>query len=387
MKSWILVLLALLIPATGDRAPVRPSIDQHRVAALVEYIHTHYQTPEDYIISKFKDHDIVFLGEWHRIKHDPELVQRLIPRLYRAGIYCLGTEFARRVDQPLIDKLLDAPEYDEQLARLITFKQFVVWGYQEYVDVFKAAWQLNHTLPAGSRRFRILGLENSYDFSYVKTPEDSQSHEVMAKVLHGQTEADWARVLLDEVVSRGEKALVYCGTHHSFTRYRQPMVVNGKLLRLVDTRVGNVVFRRIGKRAFTIWLHAPWDSAAGYDKPCVLAADGYIDAMLTALDHKYQYVGFDLAGTPFGTLPGETSIYKLGHQGFTLAQLCDGYVCQGPLSAYEGVTPIKNFVNAGNLEEARAQVPNPRMRNSTAEEFNQAIAADADIPKRFLIVQ
>jgi hypothetical protein len=43
----------------------------------MEYITTHYQTPEEYLISKFKDHDIVFLGEWHRISHDPELIRRL----------------------------------------------------------------------------------------------------------------------------------------------------------------------------------------------------------------------------------------------------------------------------------------------------------------------
>lgn len=55
-------------------------------ARLADYIKTHYQSPTEYILHKFVDHDIVFLGEWHRIKHDPVLVQSLIPALYANGM-------------------------------------------------------------------------------------------------------------------------------------------------------------------------------------------------------------------------------------------------------------------------------------------------------------
>jgi len=42
------------------------------------------------------------------IKHDPELVQALVPLLYKAGVYDLGIEFANYSDQALIDKLINA---------------------------------------------------------------------------------------------------------------------------------------------------------------------------------------------------------------------------------------------------------------------------------------
>jgi hypothetical protein len=230
-----------------------------------------------------------------------------------------------------------------------------------------------------------LGLNNSPDWSVIKTPEDRDKGAVMSLVWHGETEEDWARVLFDVVISKGEKALVYCGSHHAFTEYRQPIVINGKFIRFGDTRVGNSVFQRIGKRAFTIGLHAPWISADGYDQPLVLAADGYIDAMLNKLEPKYQRVGFDLTGTPFGGLPGETSIYSFGYKHFTLDTIYDGYVCQGPLASYKGVTPIMDFVNDTNLAEARAQSPNPNMRNAGAADFYEGAVQDADIPKRFAI--
>ena len=101
------------------------------------------------------------------------------------GIYCLGTEFARSEDQHLIDSLLTAPTYDEDLARRITFTQFPFWGYQEYVDIFKAAWELNNSLPENYVKFRILGLNESPEWWHVKTEEDRESHEVMKKVWHG----------------------------------------------------------------------------------------------------------------------------------------------------------------------------------------------------------
>ena len=385
MKHLTFFLFVCVMCTTICRPQTAQSVDQKIKSALIEYIKSHHQSPEDYIISKFKDHDIVFLGEWHRIKHDPELVQHLIPLLHNAGVDFLGLEFARRAEQTLIDSLMQAPVYDEQLARYVVFKNFVFWGYKEYVDIFKAAWQLNRSLPAGSRRFRILGLNNSPDWSLVKTPEDRDRYEVMSRVWHGETEEDWAKVLFDVVVSKGEKALVYCGIHHAFTEYRQPIAADGKFIRFGDTRAGNFVFQKIGKRTMTINLHAPWVNAAGYDKPIVLPADGYVDATLKELESRYQRVGFDLTDTPFGRLPGETSLYKFGYEHFTLDTIYDGYVCQGPLSSYEGVTPIKDFVNQKNLEEARAQSPNPILRNATADDFNNGIAEDANIPKRLSI--
>jgi hypothetical protein len=209
----------------------------------------------------------------------------------------------------------------------------------------------------------------------------------MRKVWHGETEEDWAKVLLDVVISKGEKTLVYCGIHHAFTEYRQPIAIDGKFIRFGDVRAGNYVFQKIGKRTITIYLHAPWINADGYDKPPVLPADGYIDALLNEIEPEHQRVGFDLKGTPFGKLPGETSLYKFGYDHFTLETIYDGYICQGPLSSYRGVTPIKDFVNERNLEEARAQSPNPSLRNATIEDFYEGAVQDADIPRRLSVLK
>jgi hypothetical protein len=382
MKTSCIVLLFWFIYSSSATSQELPKLDPALNSELTGYIKTHYQSPEDYILSKFKDHDVVFLGENHYIKHDSKLVQSLIPIVYKAGVFYLGFEFARRVDQPLIDSLLNGQTYDEQLARSITFRQFVHWAFQEYIDIYKSAWQLNHSLPAGSRKFQILALNNSPDWSLVKSQIDREKGDVMLKVWHGEDEGDWAKVILDSVIAKGEKALVYSGAHHAFTEYRQPIAFDHKFIRFGDVRLGNFVFNKIEKRAITVFLHAPWVSADGYDKPYVYSADGYIDAVIEQLDPKYQRVGFDTKGTPFGKLSGETSLYKYGYKEFTLETIYDGYICQGPLSTYEGVTTIRDFVNEANVEQARAQSPDPEFRHASVEDFYKAALDDANVPQR-----
>jgi hypothetical protein len=175
---------------------------------------------------------------------------------------------------------------------------------------------------------------------------------------------------------------VYSGAHHAFTEYRQPIADNNAFLRFGDVRLGNHVFDKIGKRAITIFLHSPWVNADGYDKPYVHPADGYIDAVMEQLGPACRRVGFDTKETPFGRLPGETSLYKYGYEDFTLETIYDGYIYQGPFSECEGVTVIKDFFNESNIEYARAQSPNPAFRQATIEDFHEGAVGDADVQKR-----
>src|SRR4030065_1535909 len=89
---------------------------------LLAYLKTKGMSSEDYVVSKFKDHDIVFLGEHHFIKHDVEFVQSLIPVLYRNGIMDLGIEFGCYELQAEADALLAADAYDEEGGRRLRVK-------------------------------------------------------------------------------------------------------------------------------------------------------------------------------------------------------------------------------------------------------------------------
>lgn len=357
------------------------------VKPSVEYLKEHRQAPEEYVVSKFDDHDIVFIGEFHRIRHQVKLIHRLIPKLYEAGVFNLGIEFFVHVDQSQIDSLLSSDIYNENLANQIQFNQSPWWGYQEYVEILRAAWNLNRNRPEGVRPFRVIGLSPDMDWSLVQSVEDRNNPEIMKKVFSGgDPDVFMAEIVQQEVLDKGEKALIYSGSHHAFTRYKQPVFYpeTGKT-RYVQSRMGNVIYEKIGNRCFNIFLHSPWTSKQGYDK-WVNPVDGMIEEIMNHLVEKAG-VGFDVVDTPLGQLGDTTSYYQHGYPGFTLEQFCDGYIYQKPFTEFQGVHAIPGFINASNRLEAIAQWPDPEikeeLKSRTIDELNNSIAEKTEIQRRF----
>ncbi len=383
-------------PDVVEKIPL-PDLDPQLQQELTAYLRQHLLKPQDYIINKLQDHDIVFLGEMHRARHDPELVQRLIPMLYRNGVYNLGMEFACHKDQPLIDSLLNAPTYDPSVTNRILFNALVTWSYQEYADIFKAAWRLNRTLPDSAPKFRIVGLHPFVDWSYAKSRDDLKNPQIMAKVFPEGRNGDlvMAQNVLREFVAKNQKALIYCGLHHAFTRYYQPIYNERKKQfdSFIKNRMGNIVYRAIGERAFTVSLHQPWISAQGWSAPMVYPADGVIDALMNKLGPDYYPVGFDTRDTPFGKLTGKTSLYHYGYENFTLADFCDGYIFQKPLSQYQSVRHIHGFISKENVELARERLPNLALKNSiwwkilSPAAIDTMMYSEADIENRLIRFQ
>lgn len=380
----VLILTLIVISACADHSEL-PELDPTLRAELESWLTTEGRAPNEYVVGLFDDHDVVFLGEWHRIKHDLLFVRSLFKPLYDAGIRVFATEFARREDQPLIDTLLAKPNWDEALARRIVFQQFVHWGYQEYVDLLKAAWEVNQGLPEGAPRFQVIGMNDSPDWSYVKTQEDRDRAEIKRKVWQGGGEEFWAEVILD-TVDAGERVLVHCGIHHAFTQFRQPIVNrDGEFVRFdTSLRAGNHVYNAIGKRAITIFMHAPWPPASGYySRYSVPPADGLIDALMLGRPEGPVAVGFDIVGSPLADIEIKDAVYRHGYERFTAATFCDGWIYTQPYGQCEGVTAIEGWIHDGNLEHARQQSPNPRFRTASAEDFNGSIAHDAEMERRF----
>jgi hypothetical protein len=350
-----------------DPAPIPDGL----LSDLETWLAEHGKPPVEYVRDLFVRHDVVLLGEQHRILHDLHFVHELLPVLHEAGVRGVATEFARRVDQHLLDSLVVAPEWDERLAREILFRQLPVWGYREYVDVFKVAWRINLDLPPGERPLRMIALNHSYDYSHIRTEADRDDPEVWSRVRGEQTEADWARPVI-AAVEAGEKVLAHCGIHHAFSRYRQPRVENGRFLGWGVLRFGQALHEALGDRVVTVYLHAPWNTAAGYDPEFVHPAGGRLDAFMLARDGGPFAVGFDTGTSPLSALPIENAVYGHGYDRFTIADFCDGWIYTKPVGEFEVVHYIDDFVNEDNIEWARANSINPRMRSLSIEDYNDA---------------
>ncbi len=297
ISSFVLLCMFLvMLSGCGENASQQlidpPAISDDLQAELEAWLDDNGRNPDTYIASLFSEHDVVILGEQHRIKHDVEFVASMLAPLHASGVHYFATEFARRSDQPLLDSLMSAAAWDESLAREIIFRQFMAWGYQEYVDILHEAWRINKNRADDTQPLRVLALNNTMDFSYFKTEADWDNDEIWALVMGDQTEADWAQVVLD-AVRGGGKVLVHCGIHHGFTTYRQPVVKDGAFVKFGRPRMGNVLRDSLDSAVVTVYLHAPWNTDAGYNADFIHPAGGRLDAFMLARDDRPFPVGFD----------------------------------------------------------------------------------------------
>jgi hypothetical protein len=272
----------------------------------------------------------------------------------------------------LIDSLISGAEYDEALARYIQMNQYSLWPWQEYLDIYKTAWELNRALPEGARPFRILGMNCSLDWSVMKTSGDLDNAELRRQVWAGCSEKDWGKVILEQVAA-GNKLLVYCGSHHAFTKYRQPVVDGeGAFIRFGDVRVGNHVYDEIGERAMTVFLHSPWyHIRSQYSRADRRPAGGAIDQVMESMTGEFHPVGFDVYDSPFGSLKDPETIYAAGYENFKLSDYCDGYIFFRPFAEFEMVTFAEGFYTEDNLDLARRKAPPIAYREASVAQFEQ----------------
>jgi len=309
----------------------------------VAYLKENWQSPEDYVTGKFKDYDYVFLGEYHRIKQNVDLVLKLIPKLNDNGIYTIAIEFGDARDQHLVDSIFALPRFDRESAKQIMYSNDPLWGYKEYIDIYKAAWEVNNkNRDTGKPVFRVVNLSAHYD----PCKKGGAWKDIDPDVF-------MADVLFKEVISKGEKALVYSGNHHAFTRYHQPLYDFSKdsLVGYTNTRLGNIVYDSLKNRVFNIYIHAAWVSAEGWDASSVLPVNGAVDSIMNFFSNRPA--GFDVKGTPFGKLTSNDSYYALGYDNFTLDEYCDGYVYQGRIIDYKPVTMEKDFITKDNIHDLK----------------------------------
>lgn len=349
---------------------------------LVGYLREKGLPPEEYVAAKFEDHDIVFIGEHHFIKHDVELIRALVPVLYRRGVMDLGIEFGCYELQADADALVTAAEYDEGRARRLMFQWGSYWPYIEYLALYRAAWELNHSLPAGAPKFRIVGLDYRPRWDLL---EEKMTPKLWKKVFfRGGRDRHMADVVMNEFVKKGRKALVYAGQYHAATRFSWPVYSYRRktLVGFEAWTMGQTIYRMIRRRAFNICLHYPWETTDGpksYDYPL----GGAIDAVMKGFDSKR--VGFDAVGSPFGRLPDRKAVYSRLKPKFVLRDFCDGYIFSKPFAEYEGCDVDPLFITDENLAEAVANLPNWEIRKKiiTRAQFLYKFKWDADFRRLY----
>lgn len=316
------------------------------------------ESPTAYVVRQFQAHDVVFLGERHLVRNNLDFLVELIPALQAAGIHDLGWEFASSADQPLIDRLLGGETYDKELAYAIVLgwrQPGNLFAYEEYAAVYHAAWALNRSLAAGTQPFRIVALDLPGDRPGIDTSSRAAVRRPASWI---DANIHWAQVIQQAFVDTGRKALVYCGSGHTTTRFynwRRPRDWDfGGSPRVISA--GNLIYHNVGARAARILLHGAEEAWGTDDEEARALRE--IERKAMPIFARQGPFGVDLAGSALGTVPVPRKGYVDGKSaGFTLSDLADGYVFLAPQAHWLPVTPIADFVTPRNRWTVQASLP------------------------------
>jgi hypothetical protein len=364
-------LLVLGVPAAAQPNDGESSVDTSR---LLDYWRSHKVTPLEYLTGKFRDERWVVVGEYHRIRHDVQLIASLVPELHRTtDVRHLALEFLCRDRTEEANRLVSAQTYDR--GRMIDFfrAQFPGWSYEEYLEIFHRTWASNRQLAEERGRFRLVGLHPCIDWETIHYGGDPAA---VAEERQKQQRYDeiMAEELENNVLRPGHKALVFTGIAHAtgkFAEYR-----SGTQEQLV--RMGNLVYRKpYRKHMFFVALHAPfYDHAAGEE---IYPFDGVLDELMASFGHD---IGFDVVGTPFEML-SHSSQAEHSITAYSFGELYDGYVIfETPIKQYVGATCIDDWVtDEQELREFARNLSNKNAAETFSKVSLQEFRADHCAPR------
>lgn len=348
----------------------------------IKYLNNNNFSPQNYVLEKFTNYDIILLAEDHRVKENLIFLGKLIPQLYKKGIYTLGMEFGASEDQLLLDSLVTAETYDENLARQLMFNYNSGWAFKEYMDIYKFTWEFNKSLKKNERKFKILNLSYKYNwtsFSGQRTPENMK-----IVFYNGNTEVFRFNIVEKEIIKKKEKILILTGDVHAFTKYKFPYYdyTSPNFVRFDSNYFGNLIYDKYPTKVFSILLHKPFYNYPNKKPLLISPANGKIEQIMNLLSN--QPIGFDLNNTPLGQLP-DSSYYSMGYSNFKLSDFYDGYIFLKPIKKLTSCTIDTFFLNDTNWLEAINNYPDPdwRPKPNNLSEYWKQIYDFADIVKHY----
>ena len=304
------------------------------------------QHPAAYIIAAASKHQLTIIGEGlHGVRPFLNLVNGIIPDLYlKAGVTCIALEACPSFNNRALDRLVTAPEFDEDLAlQIARSENWRLYGYKEYWEILRTVWRLNNTLPNGQKRMRVVGLDVEFEmpsWALMGLGDDGlKNTPVWEKLRLLRLVDDIARVakrdelmaatVEKEILVRGDRGVVLIGANHAYLRYGWPgQIVHGKAV-AENRRMGYMLHQRHGDSVYQILLY---HSQLQHIFPTC-----WEEVMSGREDSP---VGFDVVGSPFENL---RSGFK-SQARVLFADVTPGVVFLGNASTLEPSDRIDEFI-------------------------------------------
>ena len=331
-KSFLFVAIVLIIPFCVYAQT------QKEIEPYVNFLKNEKTTAKDYVLSLFKNNDIVILCE----RHHGELTQyHLILEIIRDQYFIdnVGVVFtevgARVLNSELNDFLSNGNLNESEIAkRALHFQRnsiYAVWENSNFSFFIKGIHNINKSLPANKKAKMY-----PTDIMYVEgEPTEEKVLDMMMKA--GQRDSLQGYFIIEKFnemknENPKQKALVIMNYRHAY----KEKTSNG-----VDN-VGMFLARAYPGKVANVFINV-------YDmnKRDRALQDGKWDAAFKATNK--EDVGFDFRGSPFGH-------DRFDHYGFetdrNYADMFDGFVFYQPIEKFQIAVGLPGFMEDGFFEEA-----------------------------------
>lgn len=348
-----------------------------QVAQASEMISDASVDPVEFVCGLFERHQVVCVGWGALSQRSGAFLGDLVRALGGVGVNTVGVEFACADDQWLLDAAVTAAQFSDDAAVAATIRWSLRHGYgfEELVDVVRAAWEVNR--DGGS--MRLVGLEYDLCFDAVTDSADLTNAQAWPHLRHrGSAGRHMREVLEAEVLSGGDKALVLSRTQHALSRLRRRphRLWDSFDAEITDSGVvgaANHLYTTLADRVATVLIHQPLPAWGDWGD-WALPADGWLDAAFAKLGAPSAPFGFGVRGSELATLPCSSAA-----DGGSLGDWADGWVYLE--SGYErsAPRPLVGAVDESTLGQARRSSIDGWLRRADVEpaDFDAAFAAAA----------
>jgi uncharacterized RDD family membrane protein YckC len=322
------------------------SLTEDDYRTLVQWLDEKGQRPSAYIVESAAKHDLTLIGEGlHGVKPFLDLVNGISPDLYqKAGVTCIALEACPSFNNRALDRLVTAPEFDEDLAlQIARSENWRLYGYKEYWEILRTVWRLNQTLPSGQKRMRVVGLDVEFEmpsWALIGLGDDGLKNTPVWEKLRllrlvdditrvAKRDELMAATVEREILGRSERGVVLIGANHAYLRYGWPgRIVHGKAV-AEKRRMGYMLHQRHGDRVYQILLyHSQHIFPTCWEE--VMSR------------REESPVGFDVVGSPFENL---RSGFEL-QASVLFADVTPGVVFLGNASTLEPSNRIDGFITS-----------------------------------------
>jgi len=364
-----LVGLYLLFNALQSHTPKK--LTEQQVKLYLKALDPEKSNPYYFVADKFDTHDIVFIGEMHKRKQDLDFFSNLIPYLYqKKRIKVIGWEFGAALYQKDADSIVNASNFDRKKAISILRRSDFTWCYEEYLEIFHTIWEVNKSVKNAGDRIRFLQLNGPYN------PKRRNSSDTTIRNAEAKMYFDnfFPSIIEKEVLAEKQKILIYCGLHHSLTKFYTP-----KFLFLKDAgRGGQYLYKKYPAKIFQIIMLPPfpprWWIFKGNQSAGVYPFDGVFNQLYDALKRPFAVNSND---RPFSEVKDFNSFYEFDSwNGVKFKDFCDGAIMIASFKGIEPIHIIKDWVTSQqDLNEVKSVLMPADAENiHTQQDFYNYIA-------------